>query len=341
MNQPQPMKLSIVIVNYNVKLLLEQCLLSCERAIDQVDGACELFVVDNDSDDGSVDYLKPRFPNVHVIANCDNVGFSTANNQALRLATGEFQLLLNPDTLVAEDTFARIIAFMEATPNAGAVGAKMIDTYGRFHPESKRSFPTPWNSLCKMFGLSKLLPNSPTFARYHLRYLDRDAIHDVDVLCGAFMMMRRGALQKSGLLDEAFFMYGEDIDLSYRIQLAGYRNYYHPAPILHYKGESTKKNSMHYVRMFYGAMLIFFRKHYPHYNLLFTLIIRFAIFLRASFSTLKRLFLPTARQGSEGERPADRQWRVAATDSLTERFLEMERNPGLKYQIELTANADS
>jgi len=331
------MKLSIIIVNYNVKLMLEQCLYSLERSMQRLpQGSCQVIVVDNNSQDGSIEYLKPLFNQVTFIANKENLGFAKANNQALRLSDAQYKLLLNPDTLVSEETLIQVIEFMDANPEAGAVGVKMIDTHGRFHPESKRSFPTPWNSLCKMFGISKLLPNSKIFARYHLRYLDNDQIHQVDVLSGAFMMLRDEALQKCGLLDEAFFMYGEDIDLSYRIELAGYKNYYHPTTILHYKGESTKKNSIRYVKIFYGAMLIFFRKHYPHYNILFTLIIRIAIIFRALLSSIKRLFLDTNRQGAQQSKEAKINCLITTQDSIELQFRKMQITPGPKYQIEIT-----
>ncbi|MGL4993919.1 MAG: glycosyltransferase family 2 protein [Bacteroidales bacterium] len=331
------MKLSIIIVNYNVKLMLEQCLYSIERSMQPLPKeSCEVIVVDNNSQDGSIEYLKPLFPRVTFIANNENLGFAKANNQALRISNAQYKLLLNPDTLLSEQTLIKVLEFMDSTPDAGAVGVKMIDTYGRFHPESKRSFPTPWNSLCKMFGISTLMPNSKIFARYHLRYLDKDQIHQVDVLSGAFMMLRDETLQKCGLLDEAFFMYGEDIDLSYRIQLSGYKNYYHPTTILHYKGESTKKNSLRYVKIFYGAMLIFFRKHYPHYNILFTLIIRMAIIFRASLSSFKRLFLNNSKQGAQENGIQNLQCYIKPSESIAMQFDKMQITPGPKYKIEIT-----
>ena len=211
----------------------------------------EVFVVDNNSTDGSVEYLRPKFPEVVFIENKDNPGFAKANNQAIRQCTGEYVLLLNPDTVVGED------------PEIGAIGVKMLNGHGVFLPESKRAFPSPWVSFCKIFGLSKLFPNSPAFARYSLPYLDKEQTHKVEVLAGAFMLLRHEALDKVGLLDESFFMYGEDIDLSYRIVLGGYKNLYVPERILHYKGESTKHGDLRYIRAFYGAMLIFYKKYYP------------------------------------------------------------------------------
>ena len=279
------MKLSIVIVNYNVRQLLEQCLLSVQKATEGIEA--EVFVVDNVSTDGSLEYLMPLFPEVRFIANSENVGFSRANNQAIRQAKGEYVLLLNPDTVVGEETLKNALHFMDEHPDAGAVGVKMIDGNGRFLPESKRSLPTPWNSFCKMFGLTFIFPKSTFFGKYRLLYLDKNEVHQVEVLCGAFMMMRSAALAKSGLLDETFFMYGEDIDLSYRILQAGYHIYYLPETIIHYKGESTKKDSLRYVKIFYGAMVIFFKKHYPNYSALFAIFIKMAIGLHASLFVLK------------------------------------------------------
>ena len=278
------MKLSVVIVNYKVKYFLEQCLCSVQAALSGLEA--EIFVVDNHSDDGSVEYLRPRFPEVIFIENNDNPGFAKANNQAIRQSTGEYVLLLNPDTVIGEESLRTLCFFMDEHPEAGAVGVKMLDGHGIFLPESKRSFPSPWVSFCKIFGLSKLRPSSPLFARYSLPYLSADRQHKVEVLAGAFMLLRREALDKAGLLDEAFFMYGEDIDLSYRIVLAGYKNYYIPERILHYKGESTKYGDIKYVKAFYGAMLIFYRKYYPQSGWGIGMMIRLAIFIRGGLSFL-------------------------------------------------------
>jgi Predicted glycosyltransferases len=250
------MKISIVIVNYKVKFFLEQALLSVRNASQGLNS--EVFVVDNNSQDDSVAYLQPLFPEVHFIENTENVGFARANNQAIALSSGDYVLLLNPDTLIGEDVLRQTLQFMDNHPQAGGVGVKMIDSNGRFLPESKRSVPTPWVSFCKIFGLTKMFPKSRFFARYNLGYLDENRIQKIDVLAGAFMMLRREALNASGLLDEQFFMYGEDIDLSYRITCNGYENYYLPLRILHYKGESTPKHTIKYVRIFYQAMDIFF-----------------------------------------------------------------------------------
>lgn len=292
------MKLSVIIVNYNVIHFLEQCLLSVFQSMKGIEG--EVFVVDNNSVDNSVEMVKAKFPQVHLIENKNNPGFSTANNQAIKRATGEYILLLNPDTVVEEDTFRTCISFMDAHENAGAMGVKLIDGKGNFLPESKRGLPTPEVSFYKIFGLSKLFPNSKRFGRYHLGFLDANETNKIEVLSGAFMFMRSAALQKAGLLDEAFFMYGEDIDLSYRITKAGYSIYYHPETrIIHYRGESTKKGSINYVKIFYQAMLIFAEKHYSQKHVgVFRLLIKFAVYLRALISISKRLvsaiWLPVA-----------------------------------------------
>jgi GT2 family glycosyltransferase len=250
------MKLSVVIVNYNVMHFLEQCLNSVRKAVKNIES--EVFVVDNNSVDGSVKMVREKFPEVNLIVNPDNRGFSKANNQAIKIAKGEYVLLLNPDTVVEDDTFEKIIKFMDAHEDAGGLGVKMVDGKGKFLPESKRGLPTPAVAFYKIFGLSKLFPKSKIFGQYHLTYLNNDEIHEVDVLSGAFMLIRKPLLDKIGGLDESYFMYGEDIDLSYRITKEGYKNYYFPKTrIIHYKGESTKKSSINYVLVFYQAMIIF------------------------------------------------------------------------------------
>lgn len=283
------MKLSVIIVNYNVSCFLEQALNSVCKALRNVEG--EVYVVDNNSVDNSLAMLEAKFPQVHVIANKENVGFARANNQAIRISTGEYVLLLNPDTVVEEDTFEKCIRFMDETPDAGGLGVKMVNGKGEFLPESKRGLPSPAVSFYKLFGLSKLFPKSKRFGAYHLTYLSNDEIHSVEVLAGAFMLMRRSVLDQVGFLDEDYFMYGEDIDLSYRILKGGYKNYYFPETrIIHYKGESTKTGSLNYVHVFYKAMQIFARKHFSQKNAkLFNFIIDCAIWFRASLAALKRI----------------------------------------------------
>lgn len=282
------MTLSIIIVNYNVKYFLEQCLFSIEKAIGALEA--EVIVVDNNSWDDSVAYLEARFYWVRFIINESNSGFAKACNLGLSLSTGKFVLFLNPDTIVPEDTFSKCLHFLKNIPDAGAVGVRMLDGSGRFLKESKRAFPSPLTSLFKLFGFSKLFPRSKVFSKYHLGDLDEHKIHKVDVLAGAFMMVNREVLEKTGAFDEKFFMYGEDVDLSYRIQKGGYNNYYFPeVSIIHFKGESTKKGSLNYVRMFYNAMSIFVKKHYGGAKAgFFTIAIQLAIWIRALFAAVAK-----------------------------------------------------
>ncbi|MFA7081955.1 MAG: glycosyltransferase [Bacteroidales bacterium] len=284
------MKFSIIIVNYNVAYFLEHCLYSVRNACKNID--VEVFVVDNNSVDDSNIMLKEKFPEVILIANKDNVGFSKANNQAIRIAKGEYILLLNPDTVVEEDTFEKCIDFMDSHPDCGGLGVKMIDGRGKYLPESKRGFPSPWVSFCKMSGLTNLFPTSKRYAGYYMGHLPDDQTNEVDVLAGAFMLLKKECLDMVGILDEDYFMYGEDIDLSYRITKGGYKNYYFPeARIIHYKGESTKKASINYVYTFYNAMAIFAQKHLSTKQTnLFTKFIKIAIWLRATMSFLTRIF---------------------------------------------------
>jgi GT2 family glycosyltransferase len=258
----------------------------------------EIFVVDNNSIDDSVALVRNKFPEVNIIENKINLGFSKANNQAIKLAKGNYVLLLNPDTVVGEDTFKKVIDFMNKRPDAGGLGVKMLDGKGNFLPESKRGLPTPLVAFYKIFGLSKLFPNSKTFGKYHLGYLNKNETHEIDVLSGAFMLLRKETLDKIGLLDEDFFMYGEDIDLSYRVTKGGYKNYYFSdTSIIHYKGESTKKSSVNYVFVFYNAMIIFAKKHFSQSNAkLFSFFIHLAIYVRAfmaiSYRFIIKSFIP-------------------------------------------------
>ena len=282
--------ISIVIVNYNVAYFLEQCLLSVQKAAKKV--AVEVFVVDNNSVDESVHMVTEKFPWVKLIANKHNLGFSKANNQAIKESVGKYVLLLNPDTVLAENTLEVCANFMDNTPKAGGLGVKMLDGKGRFLPESKRGLPTPKVAFHKIFGLSRLFPKSKRFSQYHLGHLSNEETHSIEVLSGAFMFMRKSVLDQVGLLDEDFFMYGEDIDLSYRIILGGHENYYLPtSQIIHYKGESTKKGSLNYVFIFYRAMVLFYKKHFSEQNARwFEFLINIAIYLRASASIAKRFF---------------------------------------------------
>ena len=293
MSQP---KISVIIVNYNVAYFLEQCLNSVAKAA-ALEPA-EVWVVDNNSVDGSVEMVREKLPWVKLIANKDNKGFSKANNQAMEQSDCAYQLLLNPDTVIEEDTLKKVVSYMDAHPKVGGLGVRMVDGKGKFLPESKRGLPTPAVAFYKIFGISRLFPRSKRFGRYHLGYLSEFETNEIEILSGAFMLMRKVALDKVGLLDEEFFMYGEDIDLSYRIIKGGYTNVYFPETrIIHYKGESTKKSSVNYVFVFYRAMVIFARKHFSQKHAkLFSFLINTAIYFRASLAILsrfiKRITLP-------------------------------------------------
>lgn len=282
------MDLSIIIVNYNVKALLEQTLLSVYKAIHDLQ--IEVIVVDNNSADESCAMVSEKFKDVVLIANTENLGFSKANNQGILISKGRNVLLLNPDTVVAEDTLTKTVQFLDNTPDAGALGVRMIDGRGDFLPESKRGLPTPAVAFYKMSGLAKLFPKSKRFGAYHLSYLNEHETHKADILSGAFMMIKKSVLDEVGLLDESFFMYGEDIDLSYRIVKAGYSNYYFAdTTIIHYKGESTKKHSVNYVKIFYLAMAKFADKHFTkQQGWWFSVCIKLAIFARATMALMIR-----------------------------------------------------
>ena len=259
--QISKVKLSVIIVNYNVKYFLEHCLNAVSKACKNIEA--EIIVIDNASTDGSRSFLESRFSNVRFIWNDSNLGFSKANNQALKLTTGEYTLFLNPDTIVAEDCFEKCIDFFETHADCGAIGVKMIDGSGNFLKESKRSFPTPAASFYKFTGLCKLFPASKTFAAYYAGHLPETNTASVEVLSGAFMMLSDKMLKRVKGFDEDFFMYGEDIDLSYRVKKTGFKNYYFAdTAIIHFKGESTQKNNPEYAARFYGAMKLFVQKHY-------------------------------------------------------------------------------
>lgn len=291
------LKLSVIIVNYNVKYYLDQCIRSVLRAFEEMKKAsssdssvnedvAEIIVVDNHSADGSVDYLEQRypqklFPMVRFVRSAHNLGFARANNIAIRQSRGEYVLLLNPDTIVGEDALKASVDFMDAHEDAGAVGVRMLGAQGRRAMESRRGLPTPMVSFFKMLGFCNRWPHHRLFGKYYMGYLPWDEPCQIEVVSGAYCMLRRKALDEVGLLDEDFFMYGEDIDLSYRVLKGGYHNYYLPVDILHYKGESTQKSSFRYVHVFYEAMLIFFRKHYSGMTFLLSLPIKTAIYAKA------------------------------------------------------------
>lgn len=280
------LKLSVIIVNYNVKYYLDQCIRSVLRAFEEMNTPAEIIMVDNHSADGSVDYLEQRypqklFPMVRFVRSAHNLGFARANNIAIRQSRGEYVLLLNPDTIVGEDALKASVDFMDAHEDAGAVGVRMLGAQGRRAMESRRGLPTPMVSFFKMLGFCNRWPHHRLFGKYYMGYLPWDEPSQIEVVSGAYCMLRRKALDEVGLLDEDFFMYGEDIDLSYRVLKGGYHNYYLPVDILHYKGESTQKSSFRYVHVFYEAMLIFFRKHYSGMTFLLSLPIKTAIYAKA------------------------------------------------------------
>ena len=269
------MKLSVVIVSYNVRSYLEECLKSVQEALEGIEG--EVFVVDNHSDDDSVEIVRQVYPWVNLIVNLENLGFAKANNQAIRRAQGEYVLLLNPDTVVTQDTFRGVLAFMDEHPKAGSAGVMMCYEDGSRAPESRRAVPTPWVAARKMLGFTK---------RYYLSDLPWDQPCKIEVVSGAFCLLRHQALKTVGLLDEDFFMYGEDIDLSYRLLKGGWENWYLPYPIIHYKGKSTQKSDYRYVHVFYQAMLIFFQKHYSHLSFVYSIPVKLAIYFRASIALI-------------------------------------------------------
>ena len=264
------MKLCVVIVSYNVRSYLEQCLQSVQKALEGIEG--EVFVVDNHSDDDSVVTVREKYPWVRLIENQENLGFSKANNQAIRQSQADYVLLLNPDTVVAEDTLRGVLTFMDEHPKAGGAGVMMCYEDGSRAPESRRALPTPWVAALKMLGFTK---------RYYMSHLPWDQPCRIEVISGAFCLLRHEALKTIGLLDEDFFMYGEDIDLSYRLLKGGWENWYLPYSIIHYKGKSTQKSDYRYVHVFYQAMLIFFQKHYSHLSLVYTVPVKMAIYFRA------------------------------------------------------------
>ncbi|MGB1268513.1 MAG: glycosyltransferase family 2 protein [Flavobacteriaceae bacterium] len=268
------MKLSVIIVNYNVRYFLELCLRSVQAAITSIEA--EVIVVDNNSPDGSCEMVSALFPDVKLISNKENTGFSKANNQGVELAQGDYVCVLNPDTVLAEDTFTRLLSFVEAQQNLGIVSCKLIDGAGRFLPESKRHVPTPSIAIKKLLGMSK---------SYYASEVHENAVVKVPVFVGAFMLLSKKVYQEVEGFDERYFMYGEDIDLSYSVVNAGYDNYYYgETTIIHYKGESTLKDAV-YAKRFYGAMRLFYKKYFKT-NVLFDVIVNFGIKIMPIFGVL-------------------------------------------------------
>ncbi|MCX6165958.1 MAG: glycosyltransferase [Ignavibacteriae bacterium] len=281
--------ISIVIVNYNVKDHLDACLASIYKSNNE-EYKIEIFVVDNNSIDGSVNFIREKYPEVNLIDNDKNLGFSKANNIALKKVIGKYILLLNPDTILEEGTFEKLVEFCENNKDIGAVSSKLIQANGKIDLACKRSFPTLPVALPRIIGLSKLFPKSKIFGKYNLTYLDENETYEVESICGAFMFIPKNVLDKVGLFDEDYFMYGEDIDLCYRIKKNGYKIFYYPeVKTVHLKGESTRKSGLTYVNNFYGAMNIFVKKNLGG-SFLLSFIMRLGVFYWSFFSYLKRLF---------------------------------------------------
>jgi len=288
------LELSIIIVNYNVKEFLQNLLHSIEKASSNI--VKEIIVVDNASDDGSVEVIKEKFPSVKLLENKINVGFGRANNQGLAIAKGKYFLFINPDCIVSEDTLDKMISFFESHPDCGLAGCKILNSDGTLQLACRRSFPGPWTSFTKVTGLSNIFSSSRIFARYNLTYLDENKTYEVDAVSGSFMMIRKEVYQKTGGFDEQFFMYGEDLDLCYRVQKNDYKVFYvHSTQIIHYKGESTKRSNLDETKLFYDAMHLFVKKHLSSFPLV-ELILRSAIGFRKIFAFLgkRKLSLYTA-----------------------------------------------
>ena len=283
--------ISVIIVNYNVKELLEQCINSILKAADGLN--VEIIVVDNNSFDGSIEHLKNKFPShpsLKLIESPLNLGFAKANNLGVKEAKGEYILILNPDTILQEDTLTRSLKFYKETPGIGAMTCKLILPNGKLDLACRRSFPTPSVAVYRILGLSRIFPNSKTFGKYNLTYLDENSTYEVDAIVGAFMLIKKDVYEKVKGFDEDYFMYGEDLDLCFRIKKAGYKIYYYPhTSIIHYKGESTKKSSISYVNNFYGAMQVFVKKNLNKSFWIMNLLIRISITYRASISYIFRL----------------------------------------------------
>lgn len=279
------MKLSVIIVSYQVRHYLAQCLDSLQRALKDLES--EVIVVDNHSSDDTVAYIRKNYSWVRVIANNHNLGFAKANNIALRLAKGEYVLFVNPDVVVAENTVKECVDVLAEHPETGALGVCMLNRDGTRALESRRGIPTPMTAFYKMSGLCKIYPKSRRFGRYYMGWLPWDVPVEIEIVSGAFTMLRTSVMREMNGYDEEYFMYGEDIDLSYRLLKAGYKNLYLPNTILHYKGESTHKSSFRYVHVFYEAMLIFLQKHFGQLSVLLTIPIKLAIYVRALGALVK------------------------------------------------------
>ena len=280
------MDVSVIIVNYNVKDFLVQCLTSLQLALEGIDA--EIIIIDNDSEDGSREYVPKKFPNLHYHWLDRNIGFGAANNIGIEEARGKYVLLLNPDTIIEKDTISSMMTFMDREPRCGIAGCRVLNADGTFQLACRRGLPTPWASFCKLFGLQALFPSSQLFARYNMTYKSEHETYDVDALIGAFMFCRKEALNQASGFDTDFFMYGEDVDLCHRVQKNGWTiRYFHEPTIIHFKGESSRRSSMNEIKVFYDAMEIFARKHFGH-STLFLFILRLGIKLRSMYAMIEQ-----------------------------------------------------
>ena len=320
------MQLSVIILNYNVRFFLEQCVASVQEALTNIDS--EIIVVDNNSSDDSCEMIKMRFPNVKLIINNSNLGFPKGNNFGVAVANGDYICILNPDTVVASDTFEKILAFAEKQENLGIVGCKLIDGTGNFLPESKRGIPTPFVALTKIFGLYKLFPNWRLFNRYYAQHLSENETGKVAILVGAFMIMKRDLYNEIGGFDENCFMYSDDIDLSYMALKSGKLNYYfHETSVIHYKGESTIKDGL-YMKRFREAMQFFYNKHYKS-----SAIFNFFMKIGALFFALVK-----KKQGNVKPIKVDDYILISEDENLYNK-LENQLNKKLFWETKLDSNA--
>ncbi len=320
------MQLSVIILNYNVRYFLEQCLASVQEALIGINS--EIIVVDNLSSDDSCDMIKSRFPNIKLIENDSNLGFPKGNNIGVASANGDYICILNPDTVVAEDTFEKILAFAEKQVNLGIVGCKLIDGSGNFLPESKRGIPTPFVALTKIFGLYKLFPNCKLFNRYYAQHLSENKTGNVAILVGAFMIMKRDLYNEIGGFDENCFMYSDDIDLSYMALKSGKSNYYfHETSVIHYKGESTVKDGL-YMKRFREAMQFFYNKHYKN-SVEFVFLIEFGI-----------LFFAMIKKNQGNVKPIEvENYILVSQDENLKIKLEKQLNKKLIWETKIDSNA--
>jgi len=320
------MQLSVIILNYNVRFFLEQCVASVQEALTNIDS--EIIVVDNNSSDDSCEMIKMRFPNVKLLVNNSNLGFPKGNNIGVAAANGDYICILNPDTVVASDTFEKILAFAEKQENLGIVGCKLIDGTGNFLPESKRGIPTPFVALTKIFGLYKLFPNWGLFNRYYAQHLTENETGKTAILVGAFMIMKRDLYNEIGGFDENCFMYSDDIDLSYMALKSGKLNYYfHETSVIHYKGESTIKDGL-YMKRFREAMQFFYNKHYKS-----SAIFNFFMKIGALFFALVK-----KKQGNVKPIKVDDYILISEDENLYNK-LENQLNKKLFWETKLDSNA--